>query len=151
MPDIFSRKKRSEIMSKIRGKNTKAELAFRKALSAVVYPKGLRYRIHYRKLPGSPDVAFVKLKIAIFIDGDFWHGRNFKQLKPRLPNRFWREKIARNITRDRKNRSLLRKAGWHVLRVWESDLKTAKRKMETIEKVRNFILRNKGPAYEWPL
>lgn len=111
-------------MSKIRGKNTKAELSFRKALSAEVYPRGLRYRIHYRKIAGSPDIVFVKQKIAIFIDGDFWHGRNHgKKRKKRLRKKFWRDKIETNIRRDLRVNRRLRKEGWRVIRIFESDLK----------------------------
>lgn len=123
MADIFSKKKRSEIMSKIRGKNTKAELLFRKVLSAEVYPKGFRYRLHYRKIIGSPDVVFVKHKIAIFIDGDFWHGRNYgKKNGEKLRKKFWRDKIESNIRRDSKVNRQLKKEDWRVIRIWESDL-----------------------------
>lgn len=111
-------------MSKIRGKNTKAELLFRKALSAEVYPKGFRYRLHYKKIIGSPDIVFVKQKIAIFIDGDFWHGRGYgKKGGMKLRKKFWRDKIETNIRRDRRVNRRLKKEGWKVLRIWESDMK----------------------------
>lgn len=121
MPDIFSKKKRSEIMSKIRGKNTKTELLFRKALSAEVYPKGFRYRLHYKKIHGSPDIVFVKQKIGIFIDGDFWHGRGFDRKKSKLPKKYWIPKIEENIRRDRRVNRRLKKEGWKIFRIWESD------------------------------
>jgi DNA mismatch endonuclease (patch repair protein) len=124
MSDIFSKAKRSEIMSRIRGKNTKPEILFRKALSAEAYPKGFRYRIHYKKIVGSPDVVFVKKKIAIFIDGDFWHGRNYgKKNGPKLRKKFWRDKIETNIRRDRKVNRQLKKEGWTVIRIWSSDVR----------------------------
>lgn len=110
-------------MSKIRGKNTKAELLFRKALSAEVYPKGFRYRLHYKKIIGSPDIVFVKQKIAIFIDGDFWHGRGFDKKKSKLPKKYWIPKIEENIRRDRRVNRRLKKEGWNVIRIWESDVK----------------------------
>lgn len=123
MADIFTKEKRSEIMSKIRGKDTKAELIFRKALSAEVYPKGYRYRLHYKKIPGSPDVVFVKQKIAIFIDGDFWHGRRYGKEGKTMRKKFWRDKIETNIRRDRRVNRQLKKLGWTILRFWESDVR----------------------------
>lgn len=124
MADIFSKEKRSEIMSKIRGKDTKAELLFRRALSAEVYPKGFRYRLHYRRIAGSPDVVFVGQKIAVFIDGDFWHGRSYGNKNgSKLRKKFWRDKIETNIRRDRRVDRKLRKDGWRVIHLWESDLK----------------------------
>lgn len=123
MTDVFSKKKRSEIMSRIRSKNTKVELLFRKALSAEVYRKGFRYRLHYKKISGSPDIVFVKQKIAIFIDGDFWHGRGFDKRKSKLPKKYWIPKIEENIRRDRRVNRQLKKEGWKVLRIWESDVK----------------------------
>lgn len=110
-------------MSRIRGKNTKLESDFLKELSAELYPKGYRYRKHYSKLAGRPDVVFVRHKIAVFIDSDFWHGRNFSSLKKRLPKKYWVSKISTNIDRDKKVATNLRKSGWTVLRFWGSDLK----------------------------
>jgi len=121
MADVFSRKKRSEIMSRIKGKNTKAELLFRKGLSSYVYPRGFRYRLHYKKILGSPDIVFVRQKIAIFIDGDFWHGRGFDSVKSRLPKKYWISKIAGNVSRDQFVNRGLKKEGWKVIRIWESD------------------------------
>jgi DNA mismatch endonuclease, patch repair protein len=124
MVDIFTKEKRSEIMSKIHGKDTKVELLFRKALSAEVYPKGYRYRLHYKKISGSPDVVFVKQKIAIFIDGDFWHGRRYgKAGGAKLRKKFWRDKIEANIRRDQRVNRQLKRLGWTAFRFWESDLK----------------------------
>lgn len=124
MADIYSKEKRSEIMSKVRSKNTKVEILFRKALSAEVYPKGYRYRLHYKKIPGSPDIVFVKQKIAIFIDGDFWHGRGYgKKGTVKLRKKFWRDKIETNIRRDRRVNRQLKKLGWTVFHFWESDMK----------------------------
>ena len=110
-------------MSKIRGKNTKPEIAFRKALSARAYPKGLRYRLHYKKIVGNPDIVFVSQKVAIFIDGDFWHGKSFDKMRLRLSKKYWILKIEGNIARDKKVSRHLRKDGWRVIRIWESDLR----------------------------
>ena len=109
-------------MSRIRSKDTKVELLFRKALSLEVYPKGLRYRLHHKKIIGSPDIVFVKQKVAIFIDGDFWHGRGFNKRKSKLPKKYWVPKIEENICRDRRVDRRLRKEGWRVIRIWESDV-----------------------------
>lgn len=115
----------SKIMSSIKSKNTKPELLLRKAL----WLKGYRYRIHY-KLKGKPDIVFTKKRVAIFIDGDFWHGNNWRirglsSLKEELStySEFWQKKILRNIERDKEVSFLLQKEGWTVLRYWESDIK----------------------------
>lgn len=121
--DVFSKKKRSEIMSKIRSKDTKLEKDFLKLISSALYPKGMRYRKHYAKLPGKPDVAFVNKKVAVFIDGDFWHGYKFTAQKQRLPKKYWIKKIENNIARDRKINRELKKAGWKVVRIWEHEIK----------------------------
>ncbi len=105
-------------MSKIRSKNTKIELLVFKELKK----KKIYFQKHYKKCPGSPDVCFPKKKIAIFIDGDFWHGRNFAKNRKRLPKKYWLAKIEANILRDRKNRAKLKKQGWKVLRIWESQI-----------------------------
>lgn len=122
MADVFTKKKRSEIMAAIRGKNTLLETDFLKLLSASIYPKGYRYRKHY-SLPGKPDIAFIKQKIAIFIDGNFWHGYQFHKQKKRLPKAYWVKKIANNIKRDRSINLKLRKTGWTVMRFWEAEIK----------------------------
>jgi DNA mismatch endonuclease (patch repair protein) len=118
MADVFSKEKRSEIMSKIRSKNTKAEVLVFRELRRL----GIYFQKHYKRAPGSPDIALPRKKIAVFIDGDFWHGYRFDKKKSRLPKKYWRAKIEGNIKRDRKNSLLLRKAGWKVLRVWEHEI-----------------------------
>lgn len=117
MPDIFDKKTRSKIMSSIKSKNTKIELLLRKAL----WKEGLRYRLHYN-INGSPDIVFVSRRVAIFVDGDFWHGYKWKELKPKLKNEFWVKKIKRNMQRDVEVDSILIKNGWRVLRVWEHEI-----------------------------
>ena len=110
-------------MSRIRSKDTKLEIDFFKLVSLTLYPKGLRYQKHYKKLAGRPDIVFVSRKIAVFIDGDFWHGYNFGEIKNRLPKKYWREKIENNIKRDRKINRVLKKDGWVVIRIWEHEIK----------------------------
>ena len=79
------------------------------------------YRVHYN-LSGKPDIAFPSKRIAIFVDGDFWHGWNWKKLKPKLKNEYWVNKIIRNMQRDKKINRQLSNAGWKVLRLWEHDI-----------------------------
>lgn len=111
----------SRIMQKIRATNTKPEVAFRKALWHI----GHRYRCHYKGAAGRPDLAFVGWKIAIFIDGDFWHGFDWERRRENIKrNRdFWIPKIERNMQRDREVNALLDAAGWKVLRIWEHEVK----------------------------
>jgi len=112
--DIFTPEKRSKIMSSIKGKDTKIELLVRRAL----WKEGIRgYRVS-TKLPGRPDIVFTKYKIAIFCDGDFWHGYKFGEWKERL-SPHWLKKISTNIERDRKNDLKLMNDGWTVLHFWE--------------------------------
>jgi DNA mismatch endonuclease (patch repair protein) len=101
-------------MSAIRSKDTKVELALRRAL----WGRGVRYRVHY-PVAGRPDIAFPKQKVAVFIDGDFWHGYKWRVLKKIPPKGYWRTKILRNVRRDARVNRALRNAGWRVLRFWE--------------------------------
>lgn len=112
-------------MSRIRGKNTKPEIFVRKFL----YSQGIRYRIH-SKLPGKPDIVIRKSKLAVFINGCFWHGhKNCKDFSlPKTRTDFWKNKIEGNRLRDRKNSASLRKSGWHVLIIWECELQKNKEK-----------------------
>ena len=142
MPDVFNKKERSEIMSRIRSKNTKLESDFLKELSAELYPRGYRYRKHYSNLAGKPDVVFVRQKVAVFIDSDFWHGRDFSTLKKRLPKKYWVSKISKNKERDRKVSAILKKSCWIVLRFWGRDLK--KNPRTAIEKI-NKTLKSRNP------
>jgi len=119
MADKIDKLTRSKIMSRIRSTNTQIELIFRKAL----FQHGLRgYRVH-RQMLGNPDVTFMKHKLAIFIDGDFWHGYNWKVRGKVPPKKYWQEKIQRTIDRDKVITRKLRKKGWKVLRFWEHQVK----------------------------
>ena len=115
-----------KIMSSIPSKNTKPELMLRKAL----WHENLRYRVNYKKLPGKPDIVFTKRKVAVFCDGDFWHGHNWAlrgmtSLDVELEgySQFWRDKILKNIERDKQINDTLHSMGWTVIRIWESDIK----------------------------
>jgi DNA mismatch endonuclease (patch repair protein) len=110
-------------MSAVKGKDTSPEILLRKILASY----GLRYRLHPSAVPGRPDVVFSQQKIAVFCDGDFWHGRKWKERKARgqfkVRRDFWINKIETNIARDKRINRLLRKSGWTIIRFWESDLK----------------------------
>lgn len=135
--DVFTKKKRSEIMSKIRSENTKVErLVFCELRKRKIY-----FQKHYKRAKGKPDIALPNKKKAVFIDGDFWHGRNFSKQRKRLPKKYWLAKIDNNIKKDRKNRATLRKDGWKVLRVWEKE--TIKNPEKIIKKITSFLLENK--------
>lgn len=118
---FYTTKKSSRIMSKIRGKNTKPELKFRRAL----WKKGVRYRIDNKQLPGRPDVSIIKYKLAIFIDGEFWHGYNWDERKKTIKtNReFWIPKIERNMQRDREVNKQLTDLDFTVFRFWDHEIK----------------------------
>ncbi|MCE4363556.1 very short patch repair endonuclease [Xanthomonas hortorum] len=107
-------------MSRIGSKNTKPELALRSLLHGL----GFRFRLHRRDLPGTPDVVLPGRKTAIFVHGCFWHGHACKRNKmPKSRVEYWGSKIEANRQRDAKKRKLLRALGWHVLTVWECELK----------------------------
>lgn len=115
-------KKSSMVMSRIHGKDTKIEIALRKALWA----RGYRYRKNYRTIPGSPDIALTKYKIAIFCDGEFFHGKEWNVLKPRIQNgnnsEYWIKKIERNKERDAEKDLELLGMGWTVIHFWGNDI-----------------------------
>lgn len=118
---FYTTPQRSKIMGKIRGKNTKPELIFRKALWAA----GYRYRIDYKKLIGKPDIVLNKYKTVIFIDGEFWHGYNWEARKDKIKSNreFWIPKIERNIQRDKEVNAVLENLGYTIFRFWETDVK----------------------------
>jgi DNA mismatch endonuclease, patch repair protein len=118
---FYTTKERSELMGRIKGQNTKPEQKLRRALWAL----GFRYRKNVKKMPGKPDIVFRRVKLAVFIDGEFWHGANWEEKKVKIKtNRgFWIPKIERNMQRDRINTRMLEDNGWHVIRLWEGELK----------------------------
>jgi len=111
---------RRYIMSRIRSNDSKIETDFRKAL----WHEGIRYRKNYKLLPGKPDIVITKHKIAIFCDGDFWHGKNWETKKAKImDNReYWITKIERNMMRDKEISQLLVANGWEVIRFWGSEI-----------------------------
>ena len=119
--DIWSKEKRSECMSKIRSKNTKPELALRKALFA----RGFRYRVNDKHLPGKPDIVLPKYKTVIFLHGCFWHRHEGCKYAytPKTNTEFWVNKITSNCERDKINMQKLTVLGWNVLTVWECEIR----------------------------
>lgn len=111
----------SKNMSAVKCKDTKPEIALRKALWNV----GLRFRVNYKGLPGKPDIIFTRKRIVIFCDGAFWHGKDLDKTASELNTNkeFWLAKIAGNMKRDREVNILLSKAGWTVLRFWDTEIK----------------------------
>lgn len=113
---------RSKNMSKIRGKDTKIEVALRKAL----WSNGYRYRKNYKKIPGSPDICLTKYKIAIFCDGEFFHGKDWEVRKAKVAKgnngEYWVKKIQENILRDNEKDKELNALGWTVIRFWGKDI-----------------------------
>ena len=133
-------------MSKIKGKDTKIEIVLRKAL----WKKGYRYRKNYKDLPGTPDIVLTKYKIAIFCDSEFFHGKDWEKLMPRLKKGknpdYWVKKIQRNMQRDIEKDKLLQYLGWTVIHFWGKDiLKNPEKCVKIIEEV---IFEQKVEEYE---
>ena len=111
--------KRSSIMSSVRSKNTKPEMYVR----SMLHNNGLRFRLHSKNLPGSPDIVLSRLKTAIFVNGCFWHGHNCpKGRRPASNLDFWNEKLDQNLRRDEENHASLREMGWRVIVIWECEI-----------------------------
>lgn len=150
MPDIVDATTRSRMMAGIRAKNTRPELAIRRAL----HRKGFRYRLHSPHVPGKPDIIFPAYRAAIFVHGCFWHGHSCRFFKlPQTRQEFWREKIERNRMRDAYVGQQVTIAGWRRLTIWECALRgqgknAAERLATRVEKwlrSRSKILEIRGP------
>lgn len=146
--DVLTKEQRRKNMQNIRSKDTKIELLLRKAL----YGKGIRYRKNYDKLPGKPDIALTKYKIAIFCDGEFFHGKDWEVLKPRLEksnnSEFWISKIARNRERDDEINKKLLFMGWTVIRFWGNDIKKDPEECVRVIEEAIFDIKMQEIAYE---
>ncbi len=118
--DVFSREKRSQIMSRVSGKNTKPELIVRSSL----HNMGYRFRLHRSDLPGKPDITLPKFKKVIFVHGCFWHGHRGcrRSNRPSTNKKFWQEKLDKNMERDKLNIKNLKEFGWDVLVVWTCEV-----------------------------
>lgn len=136
MADIFSANKRTEIMKKVRTKDTGCELVVRK----MIYAMGYRYRLHKKSLPGKPDIVFGARKKVIFVNGCFWHGCK-KCSRSKLPTSnqsFWKKKIQGNMDRDKRIYKQLKMLGWDYLNIWQCEIR--KRNNERlIVRIRQFL------------
>ena len=119
--DVFTREKRSQIMSRVSGRNTKPEIVVR----SLLHDLGYRFRLHRKDLPGKPDITLPKHKKIIFVHGCFWHGHTgcSRSKRPSTNKEFWCEKLDKNIERDKETVDALRKLGWNVLIVWTCEVK----------------------------
>ncbi len=142
--DVFSREKRSQIMSRVSSKNTKPELVVR----SLLHNMGYRFRLHRNDLPGKPDITLPKYKKIIFVHGCFWHGHIDcpRAKRPTTNKKFWNEKLNKNIERDKITVNNLKQLGWDVLTVWTCEVKDT-------EKLRNKLLsfiegHKEGISYE---
>jgi DNA mismatch endonuclease, patch repair protein len=139
MSDIFTKQKRSEIMSHISGKETKPEVLVRKYL----FSKGFRFRKNVKKLPGKPDIVLPKYKIVIFIHGCFWHGHLCHYgILPQSNREFWQDKIDGNKRRDERNNEDLIKMGWHVIVIWQCEIKNKEISNIRLKEVVNEIMQS---------
>lgn len=118
MTDNLTHQQRKYCMSQVKGKDTGLEKTIRSELQR----RGYRFRKHLGSLPGKPDIVFPRKKVAVFIDGDFWHGYRFTTWKDAL-SPFWQEKISNTRLRDQRNFRKLRKDGWTVIRIWQHQIK----------------------------
>jgi len=129
--DKYSKEKRSEIMSRIRSRNTKPEMCLRR----LVHSMGFRFRLHRPDLPGRPDLVFPRHRKVIFVHGCFWHRHGCRRTSTPATNReFWEKKFSRNTQRDQENLNSLDAAGWRTLVVWECELKDIDSLIEKIKK-----------------
>lgn len=129
-------------MSKVRLKNGKAETILAKRL----WHEGYRYRRNYKKLPGSPDIALTTYKVAVFVDGEFWHGENWKERKAKLKHNreYWIEKIEENMARDKRVDGQLQEMGWTTLHFWEKQV--LKHTDECLQVVLELLEKKNGQA-----
>lgn len=123
MTDVFDPAKRSQVMARVKGRNTSPELKVRKLLTAM----GARYRLHRKDLPGAPDIVLPSRRLAIFVHGCFWHGHDCARgaRVPKQNRDYWEAKIGRNRARDERSRAELEALGWTPLILWECELKDA--------------------------
>lgn len=122
-------------MTSIKAKNSVAErIAF-----SHLRKRGVYFQRHYKNAAGKPDIALPRKKKAVFIDGDFWHGRKYIETVRRLPKMYWRDKIKRNVERDKANRAALKESAWQILVVWESDILRKRTQQEQLDKIVEFL------------
>lgn len=136
MPDIFASEKRHEIMQNVKTKNTAPEIKLR----SLLHKNGFRFRVNRKDLPGKPDIVLPKYRAVIFVHGCFWHGHDCPRgQRPQTNADFWKQKIDRNVIRDKSDVSLLESLGWRVLIVWECEIKK-KNEAVLLSRVKEFLL-----------
>lgn len=147
MADVMTSEQRSRCMAAVKGKDTKPEMIVRKYL----FSRGLRFRVQVRKLPGTPDIVLPKYRTAIFVNGCFWHGHEgCKYFRlPKSNVEFWKEKIERNIERDKESMQALLDLGWQVIRVWECELRNKSHREDTLNKIYNSITSSGKSGYSF--
>lgn len=126
-PSFIGLKPSSDAASLAKRMNRSSDTAQELVLRRTLWRRGLRFRKNLAELPGKPDIVFTRARVAVFCDGDFWHGRNWRRLSAQLQKRanaaYWCEKIRTNMLRDRRTTQLLEKQDWRVVRLWEGDIK----------------------------
>ena len=128
MADTVSVAQRSRIMAKIKSRDTQPELTLRRAL----WKRGLRYRVHVSGLPGRPDIVFPSARVAVFVDGSFWHGRKLSEERLSRMSTYWQEKIKKTVSRDEKLTKVLQDMGWRVLRYDDREIARASEEIATV-------------------
>lgn len=127
VPSYKGLKPASEAASRVKSRNRRVDTLHEVLLRSHLWRLGLRFRKNVTTLPGKPDIVFPGAKVAVFCDGDFWHGRDWQSRQEKLSrgtnSAYWLAKIASNIERDARNTALLKRAGWRVIRLWETDVK----------------------------
>jgi DNA mismatch endonuclease (patch repair protein) len=143
MADVFTRRKRSEVMSNIRGRGN---LSTEMRMITLMRRHGIKgWRRHYR-LPGRPDFVFLKERVVVFVDGCFWHGCPIHHVEPRTAATFWRTKINGNRLRDIRNNRELRRLGWYVVRLWEHSFKKGGRSELAIKRIMARLVAAQGAS-----
>lgn len=133
--DNLTKEQRKKNMQSIKSQNTKME----NIVCTGLWCKGIRFRKNVKDLPGKPDIAIKKYKIAIFLDSCFWHKCPLHFVRPKSNNSYWDKKIERNVCRDEEVNSFYHQNGWHLLRVWEHQFKTKHSQQETLNEIIKFI------------
>jgi len=144
MTDVFSKKKRSWIMGRVKGRDTKPEILVR----SIVHRMGYRFRIHRRELPGNPDIVLPRHRKVIFVHGCFWHGhrRCPRSERPSSNKSFWNTKLDKNVERDERLRRVLRRMGWRVFVVWECETRAPDKVLRKLGRFLNDERRKEAKA-----
>jgi DNA mismatch endonuclease (patch repair protein) len=145
MTDVFTTRKRSWIMSRVRGRDTKPEIIVR----SIIHRMGYRFSLHRRDLPGKPDVVLPRYRKIIVINGCFWHGHKncLRSKRPSTHTKFWNRKLDKNIDRDKRSRSELEKMGWNVLVIWECEIQKPDKIVDKLRRYLNVTKKGKLKAY----